>query len=140
MLPAPPMSTSHPSVRALIVLADPVLASTLTSALAHQRVHVVGPFPTADEALIALLHRSHLVAILDLALPSAWALARMLEHWDVPYLAVGNGPSDVEGTPLAPTAALELPVAPHDMLEAILTLINATSASTAQHERADHPS
>lgn len=133
------MSTSPPSVRALIVLADPVLASTLTSALAHRNVHVVGPFLTVDEALIALIHRTHLVALVDLELPSAWALARMLEHWDVPYLTLGAGDPDVEGAPLAPAGTLELPVTPHDVLDAALALINGPSASSAQHKLANEP-
>lgn len=129
------MPTSPLVVRVLIVLGDPVLASTLTSALAHRRVQVVGPFSTVEDALIALLHRTHLVAILDLALPNAWALARTLEHWDVPYLILGTAEEDVGEAPLVPALALKRPIAPHDVFKAALdlALMNAPPSNSEQH-------
>lgn len=63
------MSASTPQTRALIVLADPVLASTLAAALAHRNMDAVGPFSEVDDALPAVLHHAHLVAILDVGLP-----------------------------------------------------------------------
>lgn len=135
LAPCPqPMPTSPPSFRALVVLADPVLASTLTSALAHHHIQVVGPFPTVDEALIALLHRTHLVAVLDFALPHAWALARTLEQWDVPYVALAAVDAATEEAPLAPIVALESPVAPHEVLTATLALVRAPVTGSVKVE------
>lgn len=132
-----PMSASPPRTRALIVLADPVLASTLAAALAHRDVDAVGPFSTVDDALPAVLHHTHLVALLDVGLPSAWALARMLEHWDVPYVILGAADPEMEGPPLKPAGVLETPVASEAVLAAVIALADKPATDFTQNDHVE---
>ena len=97
--------------RVLVVEDDSAVADELADALRHMHFEVVGPFPTADEAL-ASIGRVHVdAAILDVRLRNGMSLpvGRRLRDIGVPFLFMTGSVDDL-GDEFADADTLRKPV------------------------------
>jgi ActR/RegA family two-component response regulator len=109
-----------------IIHADPVMATTLASALEHRGAGITGIWRTANEALAHLSQDQRHIGVLDGALPNAALVTAEMVRRGLPYLRIVS-PSDPDQSDPWASAIIRAPIVRDELMAGITALCHAAN-------------